>query len=260
MKRVIAAIMILVMALSMSGCKISYWDGLSKSEAREFVEKTLEEKYGEEFLVAWISTRTGYNYTELVGACSPKSNLDIIFDFEANNFGERHVHDGYIQSVVRQEIKENIDSVLLKYYDIFASEVYVRGLSDLYKSEIYDSKEATIKNYTEALPDSNSTGIWIALNEVEIDNQDKVAKVTDEMTESFHLTNAGIYFYYVTDDIIKQCKEEIDNPSHRTGRLGVYAILNGKFPNDTFVYNGSDKDNKLVQVEFANKQTAFNGG
>ena len=53
--------------------------------------------------------------------------------------------------------------------------------------QIYDSKEATIKNYTEALPDYNSTGIWIALNEGEIDNQDKAAKATDEMTESFHL-------------------------------------------------------------------------
>ena len=38
---------------------------------------------------------------------------------------------GYIQSVVRQEIKENIGSVLSKYYDVFASEDFVRGLSNL---------------------------------------------------------------------------------------------------------------------------------
>lgn len=57
MKRIIAAIMVLVSVLTLSGCKEvpgfmpTYWDGLTKRGAREFIQKALQEKYGEEFVV-----------------------------------------------------------------------------------------------------------------------------------------------------------------------------------------------------------------
>ena len=76
------------------------------------------------------------------------------------------------------------------------------------------------------------------------------------MTESFYSTYAFIDFYYATDNTIEQCIEKINSTADR---LDVYVILSGKFPYDTFVFDGNDTKDKLTQVEFANKQTKFNG-
>ena len=253
MKRIIAAIMVLVLAVTLSGCKEvpsfmpSYWDGLTKFGAKEYVQNALRDKYGEEFEVISMGIRSGQYYRELVGTCSPKSEEDIFFRIEANNFGgSRILHDGYVQSLVRQEMKSNIDSVLAKYCDKFAAEVDVRGLSDSYDSGICVAEDATVKKYSESLPDSNETCIWIALNDVRGDINDVVNMIVTD----FYQTHAFIHFYYTNDDVINQCVEVINNDKSGD-RLSIYNILYGHFPCDAFAYNG--KENTLVQIEFANK-------
>lgn len=253
MKRFFAAVMVLLSVVTLSGCsvlaslRLTFWDGLTKAEAREYIQNTLQEKYGEEFEVVSLGIRSGQYYRELVGTCSPKCEEDIFFRIEANNFGgSRILYDGYIQSLVRKEMKSNIDSVLAKYGDNFAAEVDVRGLSDSYDSGIYVAEDATIKKYSESLPDSNKTSIWIALNDVEGDIND----VVNMIVADFYQTHAFIHFYYSNDDVINQCVEAINNDKSGN-RLSVYNILYGHFPCDAFAYNG--KENTLVQIEFANK-------
>lgn len=251
MKKIFAGILVLVFALTMSGCV--YWDGLSKSEAREFVEKTLEEKYGEEFVVKQMYLKAGSwdTASDLMADCSPKSDENIVFSTQTLAIGkERVMRDTYIQSIVRQEIRNNVEPVLEKYYDRYAFEVQVKGLYDEYESGIRSAKEATIKNYSEALPNTNRTHIWIVLNEDEIYSQDNLSKIAEELTKNFSLTYAFIDFYYATEEVINKCSAEINSSSNR---LGVYVIVSGKFPYDSFIYDGNDIDNKLVQVEFANK-------
>lgn len=104
MKRITAIFLIFVFAaLSLSGCGVirsfaSYWDGMTKSQTIKYVQDTLEEKYGEEFIVNYIGTHSGEHYTEVVGRCSPKSDKTIAFDFEVNHFSEiRQLIDNYIQ-------------------------------------------------------------------------------------------------------------------------------------------------------------------
>lgn len=164
---------------------------------------------------------------------------------------ERVLRDTYIQSIVRREMKNNVDSVLGKYYDNFAAEVDVSGLSASYDSGIRSSEDATIKKYSEALPDFNKTHIWIALNDVEIGSTTKINNVLNEMVADFCLTHAYIDFYYTTDEIIDQCIEKIHDKS--ADRSDVYIILYNHFPCNAFVYDGKAQDNKLKQVEFANK-------
>lgn len=254
MKRVIAAMMILVMALSMSGCKISYWDGLSKSEAKELVLNMLEEKYGEEFVVKNMYTPggTGYNTpSDLRADCSPKYDENILFSAQIFPAGKKYtMDDTYIQSIVRQEIREIVEPVLEKHYNKFAFEIKVDGLNNQYDSGIRVAKEATIKNYSEAIPETNQTHIWIALNNNEIKFQDELYKMVEELTTDFCLINAIIDIYYANDDVINECVNKINSSADR---LKVYGILSGKFPCDTFIFVGNKKENKLNQVEFANK-------
>lgn len=211
MKKIFAAILVLAFALTMSGCvKITYWDGLSKSEAREFVEKTLEEKYGEEFVVVSMGTQSGETYTKLVGTCSPKSDKEILFKFESNHFGERRVYDDYIQNVVRKQVKQNIDDVLSKYYDNFASEVYVTPTTVFYDSGIRSANEATIKSFSESFTnnENNLTWVWIVLNDKEMEeNVDKLKDIVQNMMRDFYSLEVFLDFIYANDDIISLCKE-----------------------------------------------------
>lgn len=266
MKRFFAAVMVLLSVVTLSGCKEvpsfmpGFWNGLTEAGAREYIQSALQEKYGEEFevLKMYLDGGTWNTSADLLADCSPKSDENIVFAIQVLAFGEERVlRDTYIQSIVRQEMKKNIDSVLSKYYDFFAAEIEVSGLYDRFDSGIRSAKDATVKTYSEALPDTNKTHIWIALNNKEIDTQEKVNNAVNEIVTDFYLTHAYINFYYANDEVINQCLEEIQNES--ADRWGSYIILQGHYPCSSFVYDGKAKENKITQVEFADKQTKFNG-
>lgn len=257
MKRIIAAILVLAVALTMTGCV--YWDGLSKSGARKFVEKTLEEKYGEEFVVKDM-TYTGANYynsSDLLTKCSPKSDEDIVFEVEVDVIGKgeqrkRCMYDTYIQSIVGKEMRSIIESVLSKYYNNFAAEVYVYGLASAYDSHILSSEKATIDNFTNALPDENLSIIWIAFDENEFcDNFDELGKYIEEFVIDFGLTNCYINCYFVSSDIVNQCKEKI-NSCHFDYDYRISAdmdvTLSSQRPIYRYSYKGSNNDLALLKI------------
>lgn len=231
MKRVIAAIMILVMALSMSGCKISYWDGLSKSEAKELVLNMLEEKYGEEFVVKRLYTRggTGYNTpSNLIAYCSLKSDENIVFETEVNTTGKkenkkRYLYDNYIQNVVRKQLKQDIDCVLKKNYDTFATEVFVTSLKPFYDSGLRSARDATIKVFSETFSiyecsdeDVNRTCIWIVLESSDTVDIEKLKKVVKEMTPFFYSLYVIVEVFHAEQEIVDLCNEKVNEltPDH----------------------------------------------
>lgn len=252
MKKLAAIFLVIAMLLTLTGCTaFSYWDGMTYNQTRRYICKELKEKYGEEFTVlksGGIATGGIWAY------CAPKSDESLVFEINAYAYGKhsRDFRDAYIQAIVRNEMKNNIDEVLSKYYDNFASEIYVEGLLPCYDSGIRSSEKATIKNYSEAIPESNNTGIWIVLNEEEINDSQKVNAAVNEIVSEFYLTHAHIHFCYANNDIINQCKEKSDSRKN-ADRLSVFELLEGHFPYDAFVYVGSDENNKLAQVKFANK-------
>lgn len=251
MKKIFAGILVLVFALTMSGCV--YWDGLSKSEAREFVEKTLEEKYGEEFVVKQMYLKSGSwdTASDLMADCSPKSDENIVFSTQTLAIGkERVMRDTYIPSIIRSEILDIINSVLSEYSIQYVVDVDVQGLYDDYDSGIRSADDATIKNFTEALPDINITDIWIALNDKDNLFHDNVQTIVEKMTTDFYYTNALIHFYYVTDDVINRCIDESQNNSP-TDRLVFYRILYKHYPCDAFNYKG--KEDTLLQIDSADE-------
>ena len=255
MKRVIAAIMILVMALSMSGCKISYWDGLSKSEAKELVLNMLEEKYGEEFVVKQMYLKAGSwdTASDLMADCSPKSDENIVFSTQTLAIGkERVLYDTYIQSIVGGEMRSIIESVLSKYYKNFAAEVYVYGLASAYDSHIFSSKEASIENFTNALPDDNLSIIWIVFDENEFcDDFDKLGKYIEEFARDFGLSNCYIDCYFVSSDIVNQCKDKINSRhfdyDYRIS-VDMDITLSSQRPSYMFSYDGSKRDLQLYKI------------
>ncbi len=243
MRKLIAAILSLSLLLTLSSCRFSlkptYWNGMTKQETEELILGKLEEKYNEEFeiLEMYLTYSGGY----MTGACIPKSDDGLVFEIELWKYGE--LYDTYIQSVVRREMKEIIDSVLSEHYENFASEVYVRGLATAYDSGIRSADEASIKTFTEALPEDNLSTIWIAFNEDEIgDDYESIEPFLAEIVESFGLTRAGIRCYFVDKKTVEQCQESILNNHLEYGYdigFEMDVILSQKRPVYHYAYNGN---------------------
>lgn len=209
--------MVLVSVFTLSGCREvpsfmpSYWDGLTKQGAKEYIQNALQEKYGEEFDVKRTSKRSGYSYTELLADCSPVSDESLVFQIEANHFSEnRNMTDTYIQSIVGREIRNKTEDVLSKYFKNFAVEVYVYGLASSYDPKILSPDKATIENFTNVLPQDNLSVIWIAFDESDIGKDyDETKKYIEEIVKNFGLLNCGINCYFVSSDIVQQCKKKV---------------------------------------------------
>ncbi|MBD5130360.1 MAG: hypothetical protein HDT43_10650 [Ruminococcaceae bacterium] len=255
MKRIIAAIMVLVLAVPLSGCKEvpsfmpSYWDGLTKSGAREYIQNTLREKYGEEFEVISMGIRSGQYYRELVADCSPKSDENIVFQIEVNHFGEsRTVKDDYIRNIVRKLIKRNIDDILSKYYETFAVEVNVMGLDPFYDLGIQSADEVSVKTFSESFSDDekNEVAVWIILDKEEIENQEIINKALRETSKEYFSLNVYIDCFYANQEDIDVGNETAQSINTNRWRF-LSNALSGNFPKIGFVYHSDGSG--LVQVE-----------
>ena len=89
MRKFAAIILIMAMLFTLTGCKaFSYWDGMTKNQAKRYICKELEEKYSEKFTV--IETyRTGTGY--LWANCAPKSDESLVFQARVDSYGKKYV-------------------------------------------------------------------------------------------------------------------------------------------------------------------------
>ncbi len=261
MKRVIALIMMAVfVTVSFSGCKVinsltEYWDGMTKGEAQEYIQNTLQEKYGEEFEVKgmYLKGGTWNTSSDLLANCSPKSDEKIVFAIEVIAIGnERMIHDTYIQALVGNEMRSKIESVLSSNFKNFAAEVYVYGLADAYDSGIRSSNEASIENFTKALPENNWSVIWIAFDKNEIlSDFNRINIYIKKIVEHFSLSNCHINCYFVTSDTVNQCKEKI-NTNHIEYDYKITddmeVILSSQRPIYRYLYQGSESSLTLDRI------------
>ncbi len=118
--RILSVITALGLVLSMSGC---YWKGNTKHQSEKLILDALEEKYNEEFFIREIAVRSSYPGRPLSAYCSPKGDEELIF--EVDYYEISGLHDTYIQSIVRREMKEEFDSVLSEHFEDYAVGIYM---------------------------------------------------------------------------------------------------------------------------------------
>lgn len=258
-KKIVSVVLVSVLlSLSLSGCGVvksffTYWDGMTKSEVREYVQTALKEKYGEEFVVKHLA-KTGANYytpSALLVKCSPKSDESIVFDVEVDVFGKEENHsrvmyDTYIQSIVGREMRIKAEQILSKYVKNFAVEVYVRGLSGVYDSKIRSADKATIENFTNALPENNASTIWIAFDQSEFNSDyERVTGYVKEIVDEYYLTNGIIKCYFVSTEIVDKCKTKIaeNHIDYYYDLLGDMEVtLSSHGPMYTYHFKGNDDE------------------
>lgn len=232
------------MILTLTGCRaFSYWDGMTYNQTRRYICKELKEKYGKEFTVlksGGIATGGIWAY------CAPKSDESLVFEINAYAYGKhsRDFQDAYIQSIVKQEMKGNIDTALSKYYSNYVVQVYVSSLLNVYDSGIRSASEASTKSYTELAP-KNLSEISIVLCEDEAENFDNMEVIISGFTPELYKTNALINCYRVPKDVLDECKENT-NEIHLDH--SVEYIVSGRYPAHYFHYTGEDDSLWLTQT------------
>ena len=235
-KRTALLILICLFAVTaLSGC--AYWEGYSKSQCVQLVEEALEEKYGEEFVVADIHVGAGGWYGvsgPLVATCYSKSNDSLFFEAEYNKFGDAgELDDKYIQEIVAKQIKSIINTVLAKYYDNFAVEIDINGLVPAYDPEITNTADATVEGFSTAMNKDDkklySNG-WIVLEDSQLNkySEDEIESIIAEIGAELHLMRIDFEFCYVPTDLLRQCLDIVSDEKNKSRDIEKIILLEHK--------------------------------
>ncbi len=238
---------------SMTGC-ISYWNGHSYNESKQLVEDALEKKYGEEFVVVDIGTRSGGSYYSpgyLTATCHPKDDDTLYFEAEYFEHGSgRELNDLYIQEKIAREIKTIINSVLSKYYNKYAVEVAISGFANNYDSKLTDAESVTIESFSKVMTKVGKSmycDSWIVLEKsnIEIYNEQELENILQEITEQLYYMNIFFEFCYVDNDILTESIEIVQD--ERNNSRDIEKIIELKHKEFGYHFNG--EENTLTKYE-----------
>ena len=237
---------------ALSGC--AYWESYSKSQCVQLVEDALEEKYGEEFVVADIHVGAGGWYGvsgPLVATCYSKSNDSLFFEAEYNKFGDAgELDDKYIQEIVAKQIKSIINTVLAKYYDNFAVEIDINGLVPAYDPEITNTADATVEGFSTAMIENDKeiyVNGWIVLNENQLNtySQSELEEIISEIGRQLHCITIGIDFCYVSPDLLNKSIDIVSDESNNSRDIEKIIELNHK----AFRYRYDGRTDKITRLK-----------
>lgn len=187
-KKYVSVILILMLILLLTGCERIY----TKKDMIRYAEKTLEDKYGEEFQVRG-------ELFNVSGSCfeanvSPVNNPEIIFEVSYNAKGSEYNRDYYIRALIASQYKElaekELETIPCDYY----LQVKVR--------------------FSEGETPITDTGVTI----------EEFNNITEETSQEIE------YFIYFSKDILKESDEYIYEKIQsimeiREGRLDIFFLM-----------------------------------
>lgn len=120
----------------------------------EMAEKALQKKYGEEFIIHDVYSKSP---GEFWAECSPVSNEEVVFQAAIWKDGSGVVYDEYIPSIVAKELENEIEGELQKYYDSVFVKVHASGMWGPFL-EVDSVRDMSLKEYVKM---SNPSRLWI---------------------------------------------------------------------------------------------------
>lgn len=186
-KQILAAAALLCACLLLAGC----------TTREEVVEKLLEKRYGEEFVVhkTWSS---GDSYA----TCSPKNNRDVVFEVRFSKDDGKIWNDRYVNAVVSFQISRKLEEELQEYFP----GCYVHSNGDYRDHDRYLSfsniQSVTPEMYTERYPEESFTvRVYVEREKLQQDMIEKeyryFSEILQEEMEEGMIPELTILFYYV---------------------------------------------------------------
>ena len=207
----------------------------TEDSLKRVAEKSLEKKYGEEFIVhrAWNRSQTMF-----FADCSPKDNPDVIFTADIRKNGDGIISDGYAQGVVAKEV----DDVLKDDFKKLFGDCYTRPyISNYYNvPEFIDAKGITIQEYISKVnPDviGMSYGVYIDASQLSNDAIDReteyLCNEIPKKIQNRNIPNLSIHIRFVTNELIEQCRtyfsDHVDIDSDLSEELRKHVKISLKY-------------------------------
>ena len=208
---IISCVIIIVTLLSLKSCGI-YPEWVVKHA----VEKSLEEKYGEEFYCydVWGGGK---------GVCSPKKNRDIRFEVLFHTGGEI-VEEGYYAACVAEQIEEDVQKELENVFNDFylhscmTVPLKSREVDDIYaenvRNESFDIDEyvSLVKEKREG---RTSISLIILVNSEKpnmLSFEEEYQTMSDFCRNiKDHDINPRVYLKFMPEDKYSECIEYLEN-------------------------------------------------
>lgn len=188
---------ICILTVAVLLCNVMTGCGFSREKK---IEKLLEEKYGEQFVVqkVWkqadgVTPFSGDYYAY----CYPEGDRELLFRIRVDDFDTKDFHDTYPHSLVAEELQEQMQEKLDEYFPECFVYPYVSGDSVIYLSR----KEVTIEGFVERA-ERPSANYKIAVNQSHLQSDD----------------------YGVECDFLFECLAEMNQESGIDGTLGVFFL------------------------------------
>ncbi|MDE7251317.1 MAG: hypothetical protein K2O32_00020 [Acetatifactor sp.] len=121
----------------------------------EMAKKALQEKYGEEFIIHDVYSKSPSDFW---AECSPVSNEEVVFKAAIWKDGSGMVYDDYVPGILAREIEKEIEGELQKYYDSVFVKVYQSGGWTVHSAEVDSMKDMSLEEYVKRL---DSSRCWI---------------------------------------------------------------------------------------------------
>lgn len=220
---------LLLFCLFLSGCNKKMKNYFyTESSLKRVAAKTLKKKYGEEFEIyyAWPRDQTIFYVT-----CSPKRDMDVVFEAQIYKDGSGIFDDEYLQGVVSKQLSERIQA---KLQGVFGDDCYVKAhfygdpptideLMETYEGEApsYDYfKKLTVEEYYQLVEDPY-LAIWIFVNKEHLDDgEEQIREEFECLSQLFvnePMKEAGASCYFVDENMLNECQEYLKKDSKARG-------------------------------------------
>ena len=225
----LSVIVLLLFCLTLYGCSKNLRNYFYTEESlKRVAAKALKEKYDEEFEIyyAWTRDRTSFYVT-----CSPKSDMDVVFEAEVYKDGSGVHRDEYLQGVVSKQLSERIQD---KLQGVFGNDCYVKahfygGLPTIDKlMETYEGEEVsddyfkkiTVEEYYQ-LDETPYLALWIFVNKENLDgSEEQIEREFECLSKLFvnePMKEAGVLCYFVDENMLNECQEYLKKDSTTRG-------------------------------------------
>ena len=225
----LSMIALLLFCLTLYGCSKNLRNYFYTEESlKRVAAKALKEKYDEEFEIyyAWPRAQTIFYVT-----CSPKSDMDIVFEAEVYKDGSGVRKDEYLQGVVSKQLSERIQA---KLQGVFGDDCYVKAhfyadpptideLMETYEGEApsYDYfKKLTVEEYYQLI-EKPYLAIWIFVNKENLDgSEEQIEEEYECLSKLFDnepMKEAGVSCYFVDENTLNECQEYLKKDNKTRG-------------------------------------------
>ncbi len=221
---------LLLLCLLLSGC--GSWKNYFHTEEslKREAAKALREKYDEEFVIhdAWSRSQTIFYVT-----CSPKNDMEVVFEAEVYKDGRGLRKDEYLQGVVSKQVSEKIQ---MKLKEVFGDNYYIKThfygdpptideFIENYEGEAPSLdylKNITVEEYYK-MDQEPLLAVWIIINKEKLDYSENEAwkeyDVFSKLFETEVMKNAGFSGYFVDKSTFNECKNYFQKDNKARGRF-----------------------------------------